>query len=82
MCRGSSNNSAGEDKECAIPTKAQRLAEEVINKEMEGLETHFSNLLTTLPDQVSKQTAGDLSVAIGLNCLLHLANEKVSLDIC
>ncbi|VDK31638.1 unnamed protein product [Taenia asiatica] len=36
----------------------------------------FSNLLTALPNKVSKQTAGELSVAIGLNCLLHLANEK------
>lgn len=37
----------------------------------------FSDLLTALPARVSKQTAGELSVAIGLNCLLHLANEKV-----
>lgn len=37
----------------------------------------FGDLLTALPANVSKQTAGDLSVAIGLNCLLHLANEKV-----
>ncbi|CDS41427.1 Condensin complex subunit 2 [Echinococcus multilocularis] len=36
----------------------------------------FSDLLTALPAKVSKQTAGELSVAIGLNCLLHLANEK------
>ncbi|VDD79938.1 unnamed protein product [Mesocestoides corti] len=36
----------------------------------------FNDLLTSLPAKVSKQTAGELSVAIGLNCLLHLANEK------
>lgn len=38
---------------------------------------HFSDILTTLPSKVSKNTASELSVAIGLNCLLHLANEKV-----
>ncbi|VDL18343.1 unnamed protein product [Hymenolepis diminuta] len=37
---------------------------------------HFSDILTTLPSKVSKSTASELSVAIGLNCLLHLANEK------
>ncbi|VDM32971.1 unnamed protein product [Hydatigera taeniaeformis] len=36
----------------------------------------FGDVLTALPAKVSKQTAGELSVAIGLNCLLHLANEK------
>nr|CDS29655.2 Condensin complex subunit 2 [Hymenolepis microstoma] len=36
----------------------------------------FSDILTSLPARVSKNTASELSVAIGLNCLLHLANEK------
>ncbi|BHF60841.1 hypothetical protein SprV_0100381000 [Sparganum proliferum] len=36
----------------------------------------FGQLLTTLPGKVSRNTAEELSVAITLNCLLHLANEK------
>ena len=40
-------------------------------------EKKFSELLVEIPTKVSKQTACDLSVPIILNCLLHLANEKV-----
>ncbi|VDO07515.1 unnamed protein product [Rodentolepis nana] len=36
----------------------------------------FSDILASLPSRVSKNTASELSVSIGLNCLLHLANEK------
>ncbi|VDN14761.1 unnamed protein product [Dibothriocephalus latus] len=36
----------------------------------------FGQILTALPGKVSRNTAEELSVAISLNCLLHLANEK------
>lgn len=42
-------------------------------------EKKFSDILVEIPSKVSKQTACDLSVPIILNCLLHLANEKVNL---
>jgi condensin complex subunit 2 len=46
---------------------------------MEGKLT-FQKLLNDLPEKVSGQTARNLSVPIAFVCLLHLANEKVSVS--
>lgn len=63
------------------PSKKPRVSVEdeggAAKKSMEFPTCYFGDILTGLPAKVSKQTAGELSVAIGLNCLLHLANEKV-----
>ena len=48
-------------------------------KEMPGRQL-FSQLLRDLPEKVSGQTAKNLSAPIAFVCLLHLANEKVSLE--
>lgn len=48
------------------------------DKEMPG-KLSFQQLLRDLPEKVSGQTAKNLSVPIAFVCLLHLANEKVSI---
>ncbi|KAM7540142.1 hypothetical protein Aperf_G00000041449 [Anoplocephala perfoliata] len=62
------------------PAKKPRASVEdeegAVEKSTEFPKCYFGDILTGLPAKVSKQAAGELSVAIGLNCLLHLANEK------
>ena len=41
----------------------------------------FSELYSQLPSRVSTTTAKNLSIPICVVCLLHLANEKVSIHI-
>ena len=37
----------------------------------------FTNIMTELPNSLSKNMTKNLSVPIAFVCLLHLANEKV-----
>lgn len=41
----------------------------------------FKNIYSNLPEKISKNMAKNLSVPIAFVCVLHLANEKVSLHI-
>ncbi|VDL94601.1 unnamed protein product [Schistocephalus solidus] len=64
-----------------LPVKATKLAQSAV---VDGTDIvaaasplcDFGQILTALPGRVSRNTAEELSVAITLNCLLHLANEK------